>query len=513
MEPMKCALPDSSEASAHMTGPPPPRWLVRTGTFLALLCLYAFGVAHWVWFFNHGDLTLGTEDWPKERMYFEVLADAVREGRVPYHVALPEIFVYRFPQLNNFTPHRPPSPPVICRFLAMPETTLSPQVVLLAFMNVGPFVLVHNLLLYSLGFLGSLSLRERYGLSLVPFAAFFVLFNFNGYITSRLSVGHSMWSGYFLLPFFGLYILEWLEARTSWRPPLKLALVLFGILLQGSLHMVTWCWILVGLIAIFNGRLRTGALLVLALSGLLSAFRLAPGAVAFWRLPRLPFSGGYPTLKDVLDGLIVIRDPGYPWVGGLFEANRWWEYDIYIGILGLAMLAYFGIYRRFDKDIGLQGFQYPELDLPLLVLTLFSLSGFYAVIYQLPLPLFNSERVTCRFLIIPLVMVLTMACIRMQRVLEGWGPNAKRTVFFVAAILVTAFSLLTHSDVWRIVRWEDIKESRWGQGQTAIAIDQVDAVYTMSVHVSLAVSAAALVGWVYLWLRTGPTERVLNRRR
>jgi hypothetical protein len=465
-----------------------------------------------MWFFNRGDLTLETEDWPKERIYFEVLADAMHERRIPYHVALPEIFVYRFPQLNNLAPDRPPAPPVICRFLAMPETVLSPQVLLLAFVTVGPFVLVHNLVLYSLGFLGSLCLKKRYDLSLIPFGAFFVVFNFNGYITARLSVGHSMWSGYFLLPFFGLYILEWLERTGSWRPPLKLALVLFGMLLQGSLHMVTWCWMFVGLIALCNGRLWKGALLALGASGMLSAFRLVPAAVAFWHLPRLPFSGGYPTLKDVLDGLIVIREPGYPWVGGLFEANRWWEYDIYIGILGLAMLAYFGIYLRFDKDVRLHSCRYPELDLPLLILTLFSLSGFYAVFYHLPLPLFNSERVTCRFLIVPLVMVLMVASIRMQRALEIWGPNAKRTVFFVAAILMTGFSLLTHSDVWRIVRWEATKESHWGQGQAALAIQMADPVYTMSVHVSAAVSTVALAGWIYLWLRTRPMEPAVNRR-
>jgi hypothetical protein len=36
--------------------------------------------------------------------------------------------------------------------------------------------------------------------------------------------------------------------------------------------------------------------------------------------------------------------------------------------------------------------------------------------------------------------------------------------------------------------------------------------YTMSVHLSAAVSAAALAGWTYLWLRTGRLERAVNRR-
>jgi hypothetical protein len=218
-------------------------------------------------------------------------------------------------------------------------------------------------------------------------------------------------------------------------------------------------------------------------------------------------------LKDVLDGLIEIRPPSYPWTWGMFAGNKWWEYDIYIGILGLAMIAYFGIYRRFDKDSNLQPYQYPELDLPLLVLTLFALSGFYAPIYHLPFPLFNGERVTCRFLIIPLLMVLTMACIRMQRVLEPLVPNAKRTTFLIAALLLMSFSLLTHSDVWCIVHWEEHKDSHWGELARAVPIDRPDAEYIWSVNGSVVISVLALIAWAYLWLRTGPTGRVLNRLR
>ena len=76
-------------------------------------------------------------------------------------------------------------------------------------------------------------LRRRYHLDALSFAVFFVLFNFNGYITARMEVGHTMWCGYFLLPFFSLYLLEWLEESGSLMPALKMAMVLFGMLLLG----------------------------------------------------------------------------------------------------------------------------------------------------------------------------------------------------------------------------------------------------------------------------------------
>jgi hypothetical protein len=500
-----------------MNGPSVASAKPRALVFLTLLGLYGLGIAHWMWFFNSGDLTFQAYDWPKERLYFMVLRDALKGGRIPYHVEVPATYAHitKFPQLNNFNPEQPPVPPVVCRFLALPETVLSPQVVLLALLDVGPFVLVHILLLYSLGFLGSLIMKKRYGLSLIPFAAFFLLFNFNGYITSRLTAGHSMWSGYFLLPFFGLYILEWLESGSSGRAPLMLALVLFGMWLQGSLHLVTWCGMFTGLIAVFNWRLVKGAMWALAFSGLLLAYRLIPAAIAYWRSPRLPFGGGYPTLTDLLDGLIVIRAPSFPWIGGLFVEGPWWEYDIFIGILGLVMLVYFGIYRRLDQRPNLRACQFPCLDLPLLVLSLLSLDGFYAVIYHLPLPFLNGERVTSRFIIIPLVMLLLIACIRMQRVLEPLAPNARRSALLIAAILVTGTSLLTHSDVWRIVRWESEynlrNHSSWHDLKTASLIEQADPVYTLGVNLSVGLTVAALVAWTYLWWRAGPTERVLNR--
>jgi len=68
---------------------------------------------------------------------------------------------------------------------------------------------------------GLLLIRHRYRLGLAPFTLLFLLFNFNGFITSHLAVGHSMWFGYFLLSFAALFILEMLEEQ-SFAAALKL---------------------------------------------------------------------------------------------------------------------------------------------------------------------------------------------------------------------------------------------------------------------------------------------------
>jgi hypothetical protein len=315
------------------------------------------------------------------------------------------------------------------------------------------------------------------------------------------------------LPFFCLYVLEWVEDAASWRPSLMLAVVMFGMFLQGSLHLVTWCGMFVALVAVFNWRLWKGGLVTLGFSGLLSAYRLIPGAIAYWRAQRLPFAGGYPSLTDLLDGLVVIREPTYPWKGGLFVANPWWEYDVFVGILGLAMLGYFGIYRRFDKGGVLETCRYACLDLPMMVLTLLSLNGIYALVYHLPLPLLNAERVTSRFIIIPLVMLLAIAAIRMHRVLETVTPNVRRTFLFLAALVVAGLDLLTHSDAWRIARWEALDQwqvSYWHNLEMASIVDAPDPVYPMAVKASAVVTVLAIGLLMYLWLRAGQRERAVH---
>jgi hypothetical protein len=476
-------------------------------TALALLGLYVIGVVHWCLFFGMGQLWLTAYDWPKENLFLRVLKTSLHDRCLPYHVQVSAHYARHFPHLNNHLHLDEASlpdggPPVTCRFLALPETVLSPQILLLPYLKIDRFILVHHLLLYSLGFLGILRVRTRYGLSLVPFAALFVLFEFNGYITAHLAAGHSMWGGYFLLPWFAVFILEWVEGAASLAPAWKLGLVLFAILLQGSFHLVTWCWILVGLIAFCNPRLWKGAAVAVGASALLGSFRFIPAAIAFSNLGKLTFSGGYPTLMDVLDAFTVIRDPFHPReMVSPFWTAQWWEYDVYIGILGLAMLVYFGIYRRFHREPTTPSCDYPALDIPLLILFVMSLGGFYLPIHELPIPLLKGERVTSRFIILPVVLLMVIAAIRMQRMLERMRPSGKRTVVFAAAIATTFSSLMTHSSVWAIPLLEADERTHWHTLESAVRIDQADPVYKAGLVISAGLSLLGLVAWGYGWWR------------
>ena len=157
----------------------------RLFTTTFLVSLFSCGVIHWVLFLQFGNMSFSdtTTDWPTQLIYYQALATILYEPDIPYFIV-------------------PLAGPAGNYFLGNPEIVLSPQIVLLRFLNVGPFVLINTLIMYTIGFFGCLVIRKHYQLSPVPFLVLFLMFNMNGHITSHISAGHSMWNGYFLLPFF-----------------------------------------------------------------------------------------------------------------------------------------------------------------------------------------------------------------------------------------------------------------------------------------------------------------------
>ncbi len=453
--------------------------LPSRGALAFLILIFAAGALHWVFFLNHGDMSFKVHDWAKEFLYYSVLKDAMESGRLPLHIPL------------AFHETR--------RFLAIPEINMSPQVFLLPLMDVGTFVLVNTLIMYTIGFAGCLAIRNRYGLSPVAFAVLFMLFNFNGHITAHMGVGHSMWTAYFLLPFFFLYTLDITGGKDRTGAAIKMGFVLFVMILQGSFHIFAWAMAFLALLLIFNWRLWRPVLYAAASGLLLSAFRLMPAAFVLAG-KREKFIWSYPTVHDLLDALVTIRQHTperlKPW-----GTTGWWEYDIYLSVLGLALVAYFGIYLRFRKKPELQDCRFRALDLPILTLATLSISYFHAFLTRIPLPLLRSQRVATRFIIIPVVFLVFIAAIRLQRVL---GTRRRSVKFYVAAIIglaVMALSFVDHSFIWSVARLQRIYRDK----VVDLAVPEITAVpdssYTSMLMLGGIISLASLAVLVYLAVR------------
>ena len=399
----------------------PAQWISR----LALAGLYGLGVGHWGYFLNWGNIQFDLHDWTEVGATFSFLRQAVRTGQLPLHIASPLI--------------------TTDRYLARPDTLFSPQALLLGFFEPGRFMLVNVLVMYSVGFLGLLLIRRRYALSPVAFAAMFLLFNFNGHITAHLAVGHAEWVGYFLLPFFIYLVLNVVnEGRPSWKWTLGVALTLFLIFLQGAFHFFLWSLIFLFALGLLYSKYLLPALKAILFSLLLSLVRILPPAIEYLK-GGPAFISGFNSVTDLVSALVVLKHPSEA-LSGPFNSLAYWEIDTFIGLVGLAFLGYFAVYRVWRR-------QEPErlLLAPLFVLALFSVGRLYEIISRLPLPLLDSERVPSRFLILPVAFLIVLASIELQRWLaEREAAGWRERLLFLALLAWMGQDLLQHSRIWRL---------------------------------------------------------------
>ena len=459
---------------------------------LALVAIFLAGTAHWVIFLNLGRGGFGA-DWSEFAFFYGVVERSIRTLEIPYFVPTGISFFG-----DNF--------------LGNLQYPASPQYALVVVMGTGKFILVNALIMYSVGFLGCLLIRHRYKLSLVPFFIFFLLFNFNGHIISHISVGHPWW-GYFLLPFFLLLVLELAdeERQNKLGPTILLAFVMFGILLQGSFHVFLWCGLFLLVLGLFNRSLSKWAGYAILASLLLLAFRFLPSMFFYSDYIR-SYASGFPTFPIFIDSLTTIKSFQFEHPSGALYDVGWWEINVFIGYVGVAFIAYFGIYQRLSSNPEFAKHKFRALDLPILLLTLFSFGLFFDLLSDLRLPFFSwAERVPMRFFIIPMLMLALISSIRMQEFLPKLYSSVKLKALTVAALVEMAHSFVAHSWFWRVPGpgrggsgtkypgFSSLGNLDLGAVSFQSAVSQQDDFYKLAFHVGLVISAATLLGlcWIY----------------
>jgi hypothetical protein len=448
--------------------------------------VFVAGIAHWVVFFGlfEGGMSFAVGDWPKEFRYYSALQQALAEARVPYYVSRP---IHQTRKL-----------------LALPELSWSPQVALLRVVDVPAFFAVNTILLYAAGFTACLLLRRRYRLSAGPFLLLMLVVLFNGHITAHLAIGHSMWAGALLLPFFALLLLTLVEDPGLPATPVWMGVLLFAILLQGSFHVFVWCALFLALVLAFHPAGRRGVAAALLWSLALGACRLVPPAVVLLGRREQPFLSGYPTPVTLLESMSLIRTVTEPVRGGHFDPLGWWEYDAYVGIAAVLWLGWFGVYRRAAEARRAPGPGAPTthgrlaLDGPLAVMTALALDGLYYPINASGMPLLATQRVSSRFVLVPLVLLAVLAAVRAEADLVEKRWRALRPLLLLGA-LVTAASVSAHSWAWRVPAVEAALPRPPHGRDLAIEVGPLpsqeterDRAYVASVRASLALSLLAL---------------------
>jgi hypothetical protein len=444
--------------------------------------LFVAGLTGWAYFLGWGAAPLDFHDWLDinvPRLLF--LQNALREGQWPLHMADPAA-------LHDVTD----------RFLALPDVITTPQSLLLLVMPVPAFVLLDVLLSYSAGFVGLLLLRRYFDWSLATLTGVFLLVLFNGHILAHYSVGHFTWGAYFLFPFVVLRLCRFLDGDASWRSVAIFAALMFYMVLAGGQHHVTWILLLLALLVPFCWSRAWWLVAVAAAGGLLSAVRLLPPALevsAFRSHGLVADVIGYPSLLHLLESLVVLRRevesynaavPGNIW----FFDRSYYEFSSYVGVIGLAILVT-GLHRWWRANPP----SYRQLIVPVLAMTAFSIGSVYRIVRMTQVPMVESERYTARMFSLPLVIMIVIAAVEIDRYLKRASLSVWHRVLALAALAGLAIDISAGLRLWRV----QISSGLFGHGvvdpRTAALGNHADPVYTTTVLAGLAltiVTAAVL---------------------
>ena len=261
------------------------RWL----PWVWISLLFLAGALLWTYFFNFGNVPIDYMDWAEVwAARLQAWRDALLHNTLPFH-------------LSDVGAMRTTSD----RYFSVADMVSTPQLILLRCLEVGPYALINNLILYSFATYSLLKIRKKYGISLIVFTMMFLLFQFNGFIVSHLSVGHLSWGGYYLFPEFTYYLLQLEEEDRSWKWVTKMAFLLFFMFLQGSFHHLVWCLMVLGILAVIRWRYFFTILKAGIATILLSMPRILPVFSRVGDFTDQPdILGGYPRLINIFQAMV-----------------------------------------------------------------------------------------------------------------------------------------------------------------------------------------------------------------
>ncbi len=482
------------DALFHYESERPRRWFAA----LWLAGLLLVGVALWAKFLNFGRIPLDYLDWAEisgPRLAF--LQNAVRTGQLPLHVNESSVL-----RMNTD------------RLMSVADMILSPQILLLGLLSIGQFVLANVLILYAVGAAGLLWLRKRFKLSLFAFTALFLLFNFNGHILSHLSVGHANWAGgYLLFPWLVVLTFQLLDGQAekhSWKWVLGLALLLFFMFLNGAFHPFAWSFIFLGLVGLFSWKHMGLILKGLLAAVLLSMVRILPIALESGQLGG-EFITGYTTLGHLLQAMLM---PTPPWEAVNpalpFSTVGWWEFDLYIGLIGALFLVFFGILRWLSRYRA-QDALYPSLLLPLLGMLILSVGQIYQIVMLLRIPLLAGERVSSRIVSLPFVFLLVFAAVELQRWLDKAQPSLPLQLASLGALLLMFNDQWLYIKLWQVTNVYPNMVPVPVDLTNKLIANHPDPAYTTALLAGLVVSLLTLAALIFLAAQKAPAKRETSR--
>jgi hypothetical protein len=447
--------------------------------------LFFGGAFLWGYFLQWGSpQSLLFQDWTDitlPRLAF--LQNAFQHGVIPMHIT-------DWAPLGEVTD----------RFLTIPDLLLSPQVLLLKWMDVGHFIMLNFWLSFAAGYAGLLWLSRKYHLSSAAFTVLAVLFNFNGHILSHFAIGHYTWTGYFLFPWLVGLILILFEEQVGWKWVTQIALLLFLIIIQGAYHQFIWSLFLLAFTIPILPKQFWRILEALVASVFLAAIRLIPPFLNLGKFDTI-FYTGYPSVFSIWDAMVRIVLPSE----NQLNSDRTihigaWEYSLYIGLIGAVFLIIFGIIQLYRNRKSKDSFAL--LLAPVTGLVILSLDRVYKYLrIILPLPLLDGERVSTRIISLAFAILLILAVIEFQKWLDAHPKNIWMSVSYWGGLIFLVTDLWQNFDKWQVdftrnlFEHESYNPLHWG------VANHEDPSYLLAIQIGLAISLIALTTLLTLTYR------------
>jgi hypothetical protein len=201
--------------------------------------------------------------------------------------------------------------------------------------------------------------------------------------------------------------------------------------------------------------------------------------------------------------LVWIIPPSESFVG---LPIAWWEFDMYVGIMGLAFIAIFGLRSIVNREIPHhQRASYRPLHLTMLFFSVFSIGYLYVPINYVPLPLFNLIHVPSRFFILPLLFMITLAGKGIQDWLSSKSNSAAHSFILILLLAILGHDLFQHARLWRLEYFFEAFPEKALDLNLRI-MNQVDPTYMTILAISWSISLIALLYAVWTWRRMGKSS-------
>lgn len=455
---------------------------------LTFFLFFIFGVLFWYFFLNFGDPSFKTFDWKHSYQVHDVIKQSVKELKIPYHVSMFDV-----PNIipkDSKSIYESQNASYDIRYLTSGTPHVSPHLIFLSFFDVPIMMFLNLLVFFSIGLWGILLWIKKLKLSISASFFLFIIWSFNGFIVSRMGVGHlGSSSGYLVIPMFFWLLYRFIEKdKLRWQDHV-INTILFSFFisflkLNGNGINVYQMIIVTSVFFLFYPKLWIWYFASMLLSFLIMAFYIIPTFIfsSYIRVESRIMEGGYGRgLIDITNIEFGIEKIIYHffniinhiWNSLTISYNASfadsWEWNLYVSYFGLLLLIIFSFnfckknYKNFTfKNIG--------IFYACCLLIIFSISTvmrelhFFLTEYiNLPIP----DRRPNRIIVYPLSFIFLISAISFDYTFNIFHSKIRTYVKYLSLIVLLYF-LMTHSYNWFVysveknsdIIWESIDERR-----------------------------------------------------